>query len=117
MDFQINGIDYKAGKLHAKQQFHIVRRLAPILSGVVGKGEAEVLSGIAEAIASLNDADADFVLFGLLACVERKDPTGGWAKVSVGESLMYQDIDLVVMLQIAAKAFEGNFSGFFQGLG
>jgi len=116
MDFQVNGIDYKSGKLNAKQQFHIVRRMAPILSGVVGKSEGDVLNGIATALASLNDVDADFVLFGLLGCVERKDSTGGWGKVSTGENLMYQDIDLVAMMQIAMKAFEGNFSAFFKGL-
>jgi len=118
VDFTINGFDYKAGKLNAKQQFHIVRRVAPVLAGLAGgKDENDILKGAMSAISSLSDSDADFVLFGLLGCVERKDPTGGWGKVSTGELLMYADIDFAIMLQIAAKAFEVNFAGFLGGLG
>jgi len=117
VDFTINGFDYKAGKLNAKQQFHIVRRVAPVLAGLAGgKDENDILKGAMNAIASLSDSDADFVLFGLLGCVERKDSVGGWGKVSTGELLMYADIDFAMMLQIAAKAFEVNFAGFLGGL-
>ena len=115
MDFAINGVNYKAAKLPAIKQFHIVRRVAPLLAGMTDKDKA--LEGIMNGIGSLKDEDANYILFGLLACVEREQSGHGWAKVSVGESLMFQDIDLGVMFQIATKAFQENYSGFLDGLG
>lgn len=118
MSFEVNGFNYTAGKLNAKQQFHIVRRLSPVLSGLVGLKDAnDAVGAIANAISSLSDADADFVLFGLLSCVERQDPSGGWAKITAGELLMYQDIDLIAMMKIATESFKVNFGNFFSGLG
>lgn len=115
MDFAINGVNYKAAKLPAIKQFHIVRRVAPLLAGMTDKDKA--LEGIMNGIGSLKDEDANYILFGLLACVEREQVGHGWAKVSVGESLMFQDIDLAVMFQIATKAFQENYSGFLEGMG
>lgn len=115
MDFAINGVNYKASKLPAIKQFHIVRRVAPLLAGMTDKDKA--LEGIMNGIGSLKDDDANYILFGLLSCVEREQVGHGWAKVSVGESLMFQDIDLGVMFQIATKAFQENYGGFLEGLG
>jgi hypothetical protein len=118
MSFTVNGHEYTSGKLNAKQQFHIVRRLAPVLSGLVGIKDAEdAIGSITNAISSLSDTDADFVLFGLLSCVERQDASGGWAKITAGELLMYQDIDLMAMMQIAVESFKVNFGNFFNGFG
>jgi len=72
---------------------------------------------LANAIAKLSDADADYCLFGLLAVVSRKQPQGtGWGPVSTGDTLMYADLDMVGMLQLAWKALEFNMSGFFAAL-
>lgn len=114
MDFVINGINYKASKLPAIKQFHIVRRVAPLLAGMTDKDKA--LEGIMNGIGSLKDEDANYILFGLLSCVEREQVGHGWAKVCVGESLMFQDIDLGVMFQIATKAFQENYQSFFNAL-
>ena len=114
MDFQVNGIKYKAGTLPAIKQFHIVRRCAPLLAGITDKDKA--LKTIFYGIGALKDEDVDYVLFGLLECVERDNHPHGWAKVSTGKSLMFQDIDLAAMMQIASKAFQANFQGFLAAL-
>lgn len=114
MDFQVNGVSYKAGKLPAMKQFHIVRRCAPLLAGITDKDKA--LESIFNGIGSLKDEDADYILFGLLSCVQRDRAPHGWANVCSGTSLMFDDIDLGAMLQIAAKAFQENFSGFLAAL-
>lgn len=111
MDFIVNGVNYKAAKLPALKQFHLIRRLAPVMAHITNPDDA--LAGIANAISELKDEDANYVLFGLLGVVEREQPPHGWAKISVGESLMFQDIGLVEMMQIAAKSFQGNFGDFF----
>ncbi len=122
MEFDLMGITYRCGKIDARKQFHIVRRLAPVLSELapaVGKPSAgaDVLTPLANALAKLSDADSDYVVFGLLDCVRRKQPDGlGWAQVNTGITLMFEDITLPVMLQLAAKAFMYNLSGFFAAL-
>lgn len=121
MQFEIEGNTYKAGKLDARTQFHIVRRLAPVFgelsASVSGKGGVEAIGPLANAIAKLSDSDADYVLFGLLKVVQREQPNGlGWGPVATADSLMYADITMATMLQIAYKCFMLNMSSFFQGL-
>jgi hypothetical protein len=123
MEFELAGQSYRAGKIDARAQFHIVRRLAPVLGELApaaagGKmGGLDAIPPLANAIAKLSDADADYCLFGLLAVVTRKQPQGtGWGPVTAGNALMYDDIDMVGMLQLAWKALEFNMSGFFAAL-
>jgi len=68
------------------------------------------------AISKLSDDDANYVLFGLLASVQRKIDGGGWGNVSVEKSLMYEDIDMGVMLQLAVASFKENLAGFIDAL-
>jgi|SRR5271165_6183686 len=131
-DFEIGGRKFKLNKVDAFKQFHIVRRIAPILSDLLPSikdaqkikqenlSEEEKLEGLAkmaapfmEGIAKLSDKDADFVLFGLLSSVEIQQPTGNWARVSTNEMIMMQDLELPVLLQLAGRAFMFNLSGFF----
>jgi hypothetical protein len=123
MEFELNGINYKIGKLDALSQFHIVRRLAPILSelapNINGKqtNELGALTAIAGAISKLTDADANYVIFGLLKVVSRQQPQGlGYAQVAVGESLMFEDIDMGNMMKLVWQVLTHNLSGFFAGL-
>lgn len=117
MEFEVNGTEYRAGKIDARKQFHIVRRLAPVMGGMVGVNDAEALEPLAKAIASLSDDDADYVLFGLLDCVSRKQANGlGWAKVSKGNALMFEDIDMAAMLKLAYNAMQANMQDFFAAI-
>ena len=126
LEFQVNGQEYRAGKLTAMQQFHIVRKLAPIIGkaapvfdAVRGGDEIHALPALADALAAVPNADAEFVLYGLLAAVKRKEPHGtGYAPVCVGESIMYADVaeDMAVMMQLAWHALKHNLAGFFAAL-
>lgn len=137
MEFELEGRTYRVGKIDARAQFHIVRRLAPILGELAGalkgrtagpevskddpefktKAAMEVMPPIAGALAKLSDADADYVIFGLLKVVLRKQDQGlGWGPVSTGEQLMYDDITMPTMLKLAWKALSFNMSGFFNAL-
>jgi hypothetical protein len=135
-DFEIGSRKFKLGKIDAFKQFHIVRRIGPILSDMlpamkdvqkVGMGDnltesqkldafAEIAAPIMTGISKLSDQDADRVLFGLLGSVEVQQPGGNWAKVATDSMLMIQDLELPVLLQIAGRAFAFNLSGFFSGL-
>lgn len=135
-DFTIGGREFKLGKIDAFKQFHIVRRIGPILSDLLPsmKGArglknidalsedakldqiAKFVTPIMNGLSKLSDADAEMVLFGLLASVEVKQPTGNWAKVATPSMLMMQDMELPILLQIAGQAFMFNLSGFFGAL-
>lgn len=129
-EFEINGRRFMCSKIDAFKQFHIVRRMAPILADLLPvaskfakmnatdlkEDQIEALAPIMNGIAKLSDVDADKVLIGLLSAVEIKQETGNWAKVAGDHGLMFQDLDLPTMLQAAGRAFMYNLSGFFTAL-
>lgn len=121
MEFELEGRTYRANKIDARTQFHIVRRLAPVLGEIApalqGKGGLDALPPLANAVAKLTDSDADYVIFGLLKAVVRKQDQGlGWGPVATGEQLMYDDTTMPLMLKLAWQSFSFNMSGFFAAL-
>lgn len=122
MEFPIGGNTYRAGKLDAFKQFHISRRLAPVLGGLAATAEggqagfAAFLVPITEAVAQMSDADCDYILQACLGVVQRQQGTA-WAPVfnAGNKALMFDDIDLGAMMQIAVKVIEENLGGFFRG--
>lgn len=135
-DFSIGGKDFKLSKLDAFKQFHLVRRLAPLLGEMIpalaamakkqkGAPQSEeanleqiamIATPLMNGLSKLSDADADKVLFGLLSAVEMKQEAGNWAKVATDSALMFSNLELPVMLQAAGRAFMYNLSGFFSAL-
>jgi hypothetical protein len=135
-DFSIGTRNFKLGKLDAFKQFHIVRRIGPLLSELLpamkdmgnlknfdGKTEddkmnemAKIVSPIMMGLSKLSDQDSEFVLFGLLASVEVQQAAGNWARVATPTMVMIQDLELPQLLQIAGRAFMYNLSGFFGAL-
>lgn len=133
-ELEINGQKYKFAKIDALKQFHIVRRLAPIIGELLSavgpsfkEGQAvlndeeqftKALGPIAGAIGKLSDEEANYVLFSLLGSVQRHQAGGGWANiVATGHhTLMFQDIELKAMFQLAVKAFSVNLGGFIDAL-
>jgi len=130
LSFEVSGKNYSADKLDAMKQFHIVRRMAPIVAGLLPTGVAlkdmntflqkevsSVLPGLAEALSKLKDEDAEFVLYGLLSVVKQEQPNGlGWAPVVKGSSLMFQNITMPDLIKIAFKAGQYNFQDFLTAL-
>jgi len=133
-DFQIGGREFKIGKLDPLKQFHIVRRLGPILSDIIPVAQKikgalavkeqteeqkfETIALLAQPIltglSKLSDEDANKVLIGLLNAIEVKQmPVGNWARVARDEMLMIQDLDFQMMLQAAGRSFAYNLAGFF----
>lgn len=133
-EFLINGITFQLNRIDAMKQFHVVRRVGPILSELLPalkkisekKGEEKpdeslenisaFLTPIMNGLSLLNDNDAEFVLKSLLSAVEMKQPTGNFAKVSNGTMIMFSDLELPTLLQLAGRAFVYNLSGFFSAL-
>lgn len=136
-DFQVNGITFRLSKIDAIRQFHIVRRMAPMLKEFLPvlmelkaagskksseMTEAETFDHIVklagpfmEGLGKLTDADSDKVLFSLLSSVEmqQKEFGGNWARVAKDSMLMFSDMELPLLLNLAGRAFAHNLQGFF----
>jgi len=134
-DFQVGDREFKLSKIDPFKQFHIVRRLGPILGDIIPvaqkiKGKlsgdstgseedkfqaiAELAKPVMDGISKLSDEDANRVLLGLLNSVEMKQqPKGNWARIARDENIMIQDLELPVLLQVAGRAFAYNLSSFF----
>ena len=137
--FEVAGFTYRAGKLDAIKQLHVVRRLSPLIGALQGldlnaamamavtpeekavQAEATLalLGPITEAVAAMSDADTEYVLGACLGVVQREQEAGlGWASVwSVqAKKPMYDDIGLVQMMTIVAKVLMQNLGDFTSAL-
>lgn len=136
-DFTISGMEFKIGKIDAFKQFHVARRIGPIIGDLIPMmqkamktiaaagsmteeqkfGEfAELVSPVMLGLAKLSDADANHVLLGLLSAVQIRQVSGNWARISDGQLMMIQNLELPVILQVAGRALAFNMSGFFSSM-
>ncbi len=128
--FQIGDRQFKVSKINAMKQFRIVRRIAPILGEMIPAMKdmasmkddsqmdqaAKIAGPIMNGLARLSDADSEMVLHGLLAAVEMKQEGAGWAKLVLNDQLMFDNLELPILLQAAGRSFMFNMSGFFDVL-
>lgn len=135
--FSIGERQFKLSKINAMKQYHIVRRIAPILGDMLpamkdiakahetkGLSEDEKLDQavkfagpIMNGLSKLSDKDSEIVLYGLLAAVEMKQAEhGNYAKLVVGDMLAFDTLELPVLLQAAGRSFMYNMAGFFDVL-
>lgn len=124
----INGQNYRAGKLNALAQFHVLRRLAPVLASIGMSLEqiqkfktpedfARVLGPISETLSQMPDEEANYVIFTCLAVTSREQGDGRFAPVTSKNAIMFEDIDMAVMVRLVAEVLKENFLGFLKGLG
>lgn len=126
-DFEVGGRKFKLNKIDAFKQFHIARRLGPVLGELIPvaqkfsklnddqmkEDQFELLAPVLNGLARLSDEDSNRVLLGLCSAVEMQQSTGNWARVATDAGLMFQDLELSVLLQIAGRAFQYNMASFF----
>ncbi len=125
----LNGHAYRVGRLAPMTQFHVARRLAPVLLQVVNvkdlAGAASAakddptqalaaLGGLATALRQLSDDDSEYIVNACLDVVTRQQGER-WARVRATGGLMFQDIDLNVMLSLTYEVVVDNLGSFFQG--
>jgi hypothetical protein len=142
-EFRIGEHTYRTrAKLDARQQFHISRRLMPLIMEVLSKravleaalpmpdGQTlsaqatdlrmleAVLQVIAPVLAKLPDDECDYVLDRCLAVVQRLQGANGtqvWSDIFNARSkqLMFADIGMPEMMQMAREVIQENLTGFF----
>lgn len=116
-EIEIDGITYSVSKLpNAMKQMHIMRRILPVLSGAKGSAETAIKS-VFDNIGTLKDDDFEYIVYGLLETAKRKDPaTGLWTSISSGQSILFQDIDIMTILSIVKESALENFGFLGNGI-
>jgi hypothetical protein len=71
-----------------------------------------ILPKIADVVAGMPEEDVNAILFPCLSVVTRKAITGNWTPVFSNGSLMFDDIDLFTMLNIAGRVAADNLGNF-----
>jgi hypothetical protein len=133
IEFEIGGQRYRAEKLDAFKQLHVSRKIAPIIPKLLPMfqkfagskdalkddldGLAEAFEPLAQALAEMPDADCEHVFAACLGVVSRNQQ-GNWATIwsQSAKSLMFDDIDLGQMTQIAVKVIWDSLGPFISGL-
>jgi hypothetical protein len=113
---------YRIRKLDPMRQFHVVRRIAPLLVSLGFTADGTVkskaqnllksLSGPAEALAMMSDADAEYVIHTCLIAVDRKAKNGFAPVIQGGANMFSADMDAGVMLQLVWEVGKENLAGF-----
>lgn len=131
----ILGNNYEIGKMPPREQFHVLRRLSPIMTAVGGaalglldgsKSKEEVmgdmlmsLGPLTDVLSGMKDEELDYVLNACLLRVKRQDARAGtWhpTHIMIGRNelkSMFADIELNNELQLVAEVIKANLSGFF----
>lgn len=130
-EFELDGQNYRAVKLSAFQQFHLSRKIAPLLPPLIPAflkvqadgsftkdlgGLAVLLQPVADALAALKDDEAEYILATCLGAVQRQ--TGkNWAPVwnKSGNVCMFDDLELPAMLQLSFRVIQDSLGPFISG--
>lgn len=122
-EFEINGVQYRAQTMDARQQFHVARRIISMLvppEGVADKDKGDkdgiiaALDGFADKLSTLPDAQLDYVIDACLDIVSRKDG-GTWSPIRRAGAMMY-DLDLYTLGAIVYHVVRRQLGGFFASL-
>ena len=129
-EVEFQGVQYRIGTLDCFKQFHVTRRLAPLLAGLAKASEQvppavkesedgaarwfESIAGpMAEAFANLSDETADYIIQTCLGVVQRDAGKGTWAPLLRNKRLMYEDLDMTTMVGLTIAVIQENLAGFF----
>lgn len=128
--FEVVGVRYRARKMNAILQLQVGRRVIPLFKAIPddvspamlkaqGFSALKALGPMMDVIASLPDADVEFIINKCLAHAERQNGGGtGWSPVATLQGdVMFSDVsmDASATLQIAFGVIKENLSGFFTG--
>lgn len=132
IEINLGSLEYRVAKLDAMRQFHLSRKLGPIVptlvpvflqmardGGVKDFGaSAALLQPFADALAGMSDADAEYVLATCLSVVRRKTSADTWAPVwsDKAKACMFDDMDLGTMVQLTLEVVKDSLGPFIRGL-
>lgn len=126
MEFEIKGVNYRTSKLSVFDQLKVSRKLLPVLAGLLGDFQAlksatqggdvykaleTALPKIAESLADMSEEDTNAIILPCLSVVARQNGKV-WTPVMSLNELMFDDIDLMSMLQIVGRVVGDSLGNF-----
>jgi hypothetical protein len=134
-NYTINGKEITVLRMIVKEQFHVFRRVTPLLvpiyeslrAGHINTSDkammtVDVMMAMSSKLAELSDDQLDEVMDRCLSTVQIKGPDGNFYNLTVPTTgqdgrvkgqLAYQDLDLPTLLQIVWAVLLENFRPFF----
>lgn len=127
---EIGGSNYQIGTLPAMTQFHVVRRIGPVLAelGISITEEASagkdlkqdevlmrMLGTAGRVLAQMTDADVEYVINSCLGACRRQQGER-YMPVLTGKSFQFSDIDMQTMLRLTVEVLKENLGNFFPTL-
>jgi hypothetical protein len=124
-DFTVAGQSYKSGKMDAIKQSHVVRRLTPVAGSIKQAfdlaGQPETFSMVdaipimSKVVSEMSDEHWEYILYACLDITQRQQGTA-WTRIRMGNSLMFEDIQLSEMMQIVWSVLNDNLANFISAL-
>lgn len=127
-DITLSGHEYRTGKLTPKQQLHLARRLAPLISGIgpllsaLSAGELDdavdslkQLEPFALALARMTDEEVDAIIDPCLMVAHRKVNASYAPLMPSRGALMFSDLSMQDMVQITFTVIQENLLDFSPG--
>ncbi|MEA5104681.1 phage tail assembly chaperone [Pantoea sp. S18] len=133
MEFEIKGVQYRTKKLSVFDQLKVTRKLLPVLAGIMPDMQSikdalpkegdeadpqavyavleKALPKIAEMLADMTEEDTNAIIFPCLSVVSRNHGKG-WTAVMQSGELMFDDIDLMSMLQMVGRVAGDSLGNF-----
>ena len=133
IEIDLAGQRYRIERMDAMTQFHVSRKLAPVLPTILpiisamgggamekamngdAKDLAEAAMPFAEAIAGMSDENAAYVVGSCLATVKRMH-MDAWRPVQQNGQYMFDDMDMSVILPLVFRILREALGGFIAGL-
>ena len=133
MEFEIKGVQYRTRKLSVFDQLKVTRKLLPVLAGIMPDFQSikealpvdgekadpqavyrvleKALPKIAEKLADMTEEDTNAIIFPCLSVVARQNGKA-WAPVMQQSELMFDDIDMMSMLQMVGRVVGDSLGNF-----
>lgn len=124
-EVEIEERKYRTGKLDAFKQFHLVRKLMPLFSGL-GETFAHMpaqtggddfwksLAPIAQAVSEMSTEDSEWIVKTCLSVVTVWNGRS-WTPIMTNGQLMFDDMEMMAMIQLSFAVIQDNLGSFFPG--
>jgi hypothetical protein len=122
LEFELEGKKFRCEKMDTFKQFAVLRRLGalfPTARGAIDiwpKDPMLAVSYMMAAFSKLSDEDANYLINACLAVCKFQQGKDLWVDLMTGNTPMFNDMELPMVLQICWKVLEHNFGSFTQGL-
>lgn len=132
-EFTLGDHTYRTKRMPAMRQFHVARKLAPVVTSLGIFGSLGTLTGITEklknplelvamakpvvaVLAAMPEAECEYIIGSCMASCQRKQGDA-WAEVwSEGAGMpMFADITMPEMLQITFEVLQDALGAFWEG--